>query len=396
MPTAQSTPRRLQRIARDWFIPTNSTASCAWRARFRRRRPNRHPGCCKKATFRILSNLDGRRIARLLEKLAPETTALVVASKSFCTSETLAQAALIRDWLGACAADRIWAATARPDRAREFGVQNSNILEFPEWVGGRFSLWSSVGLSAAARIGPDAWIRLLAGARRADQQLVDDLPGSLAYALARVLDALVRDGGFDTLGVVSYDPSLFLLAEHLQQLVMESLGKSVELDGQPSRGSTSPLIFGGAGTGLQHSLYQALHQGTRRHPMLMLGSVFCGEGPEGWPSEQLSHLLGQASALVNGKPSRDRTRALPGNNPVLLMLARTLDAESLGELLANFEHAVYLLSVIWRINAFDQWGVEEGKRLAVEFRAALDGTGPSPDPTLDPIIGWIRAQRGNA
>ena len=337
-----------------------------------------------------LATLDARRIGRLLNRLDPATTGLVVASKSFSTSETLSQAALIRDWLGPAGAERSWAATANVERAREFGIPESNILPFPTWTGGRFSLWSSVGLSAAARIGPDQWQRVLAGAEQADRLLAGDLEASPAYGLARVLDRLVRGAGFDTLGVVSYDPALRLLAEYLQQLVMESLGKSVDLHGAPIQGHTSPLVFGGAGTDLQHSLFQALHQGTKRHPMLLLGSARCSEGPTTWPRDQLSHLLGQASALVNGKSADDRSRELPGNNPVMLMLARSIHAESVGDLLANFEHAVYLLGALWRINAFDQWGVEEGKRLAAEFRSVLDGAGDCPDRSLDRTIEWIR------
>ncbi len=340
-----------------------------------------------------LATLDARRISRLLNRLDPETTALVAASKSFSTSETLAQAALIRDWLGAEGVQRIWAATANVDRALAFGVPEENVLAFPGWTGGRFSLWSSVGLSAAARIGPDRWQRLLAGAEQADRLLTGDLTASPAYALARVLDWLVRTGGFNTLGVVSYDPALRLLAEYLQQLVMESLGKSVDLTGAPISAHTSPLVFGGAGTDLQHSLFQALHQGTTRHPMLLLGSLKCAEGPDAWSRDQLSHLLGQASVLVNGKPAEDQSRALPGNNPVVLMLTRAVEAESVGELLANFEHAVYLLSAIWGINAFDQWGVEEGKRLAAEFGSVLDGRGPCPDFSMERTVAWIRRRK---
>lgn len=337
-----------------------------------------------------LTTLDARRISRLLNRLDPDTTALVVASKSFSTSETLSQAALIRDWLGAGGVERIWATTANAERARAFGINGPNILAFPGWTGGRYSLWSSVGFSAAARIGPTRWQGLLAGAEQADKLLAGDLEASPAYALARVLDSLVRGSGFSTLGVVSYDPALRLLAEYLQQLVMESLGKSVDLKNAPVSAHTSPLVFGGAGTDLQHSLFQALHQGTRRHPMMLLGSTRCSEGPATWARDQLSHLLGQASALVNGKPAEDRSRALPGNNPVALMLTRAIDAESVGDLLANLEHAVYLLGTLWGINAFDQWGVEEGKRLAGEFRSVLDGLGQSPDPSLEPTMDWIR------
>ncbi|MFU8878113.1 MAG: hypothetical protein ACNA7E_08215, partial [Wenzhouxiangellaceae bacterium] len=338
-----------------------------------------------------LTTLDARRIRRLLDRLDPARTGLVIASKSFSTVETLTQARLIRDWLGEDAGDRTWAATANVDRALEFGLAADHVLAFPGWTGGRYSLWSSVGLSAAARIGPERWQALLAGARRADEMLTGDLRQSPATALALAIDALVRGHGSATLGVVSYAPELRLLAEFLQQLVMESLGKSVKLGGDAVDGPTSPLVFGGAGTDLQHSLFQALHQGTTRHPMLLLGSVEAQPGLEDWQREQLAHLLGQASALVNGRQAKYPEQGMPGNNPVMTLLTRRIDPASVGELIAHFEHAVYLLSVMWDINAFDQWGVEEGKRLAGQFRDVLAEGGSSPDSTLQATLDWINS-----
>ncbi|MDT8448779.1 MAG: hypothetical protein RQ847_01275 [Wenzhouxiangellaceae bacterium] len=339
-----------------------------------------------------LTTLDARRIGHLLDSLDPAATGLVVASKSFTTVETLTQAAHIREWMGADWAERAWAATARPERAGEFGLESNHVLAFPGWTGGRFSLWSGVGLSAAAAIGPERWNALLAGARDADRAVIDHLDRSLALALAHVIDVLVRECGANTLGVVSYEPRLRLLAEYLQQLIMESLGKSVDLDGQAVAGPTAPLVFGGAGTDLQHSLFQALHQGTTRHPMLLVGSARDSAGIESWQREQLAHLLGQASVLVQGVEAESGERSLPGNNPVMPLLCRELDAPALGELLATLEHAVYLLGVLWRINPFDQWGVEEGKRLAGQFRQALAEGGESPDATLSETMRWLRGE----
>jgi len=340
-----------------------------------------------------LGTLDGRRMARLLARIDPQATALVIASKSFSTVETLTQAHVIRDWLGGDARSRIWAATANPARAAEFGVDPAQLLEFPGWTGGRYSLWSGVGLSAAARIGPERWQALLAGAREADRQFREELGASPPHALARTIDVLVRGCALPTLGVVSYAPELRLLAEFLQQLVMESLGKSAALDQTELAHPSSPLVFGGAGTDLQHSLFQALHQGTRRHPMLLLGSTAAEPGFEAWQREQLAHLLGQASALVQGRDDSSPERRLPGNNPVMTLLTERIEPTSVGELIAQFEHAVYLLSVIWKINAFDQWGVEEGKRLAGAFGQALAGQGDCPDPSLQSLLDWIRAKR---
>jgi glucose-6-phosphate isomerase len=340
-----------------------------------------------------LTTLDARRLYRLLERLDPASTGLVVASKSFTTVETLTQARVIRDWLGQGWRDRSWAATANRERAVAFGIRDDHVLEFPAGVGGRFSLWSGVGISAAARIGPERWKGLLAGANSADEDLRGSPASSAALGLAVAIDALIRQFGFRSLGVVAYDPRLRLLADHLQQLIMESLGKSVDVDGRALDEPTGPLVFGGPGTDLQHSAFQALHQGTTRHPMLLVGTLEPVAGFDDWQHEQLAHLLGQASALVNGRRSEQPHEVLPGNNPVMLLLSGSLTPETLGELLATFEHAVYLLGAIWNINPFDQWGVEEGKRLAGSFRKALSGDGDGPDPEMAATIEWIRNQR---
>ncbi|MDX1626411.1 MAG: hypothetical protein R3323_07845, partial [Wenzhouxiangellaceae bacterium] len=279
-----------------------------------------------------LATLDERRLARLLDGLDPRRTGVVVASKSFGTVETRLQATAIRDWMGEGFGARAWAATSKTERAVEFGIPPENVLEFPEAVGGRFSLWSGVGLSAAALVGPRAWSDLLEGAERLDARLRDEPAASLATSLAEALDALVRGAGAESLGVVSYEPRLALLAEYLQQLVMESLGKSWTDRDRHVAHPTAPLVFGGAGTDLQHSLFQALHQGPRRHPVLLIGcAAGDGRGPGGFRDEQLAHLLGQASALVHGRDDADPERRLPGDNPVLVMLGRSLDATSLGE-----------------------------------------------------------------
>jgi len=340
-----------------------------------------------------LTTLDGRRMHRLLDRLDPSSTGLVIASKSFSTVETLTQARHVLEWLGPDATERVWATTANGERAVEFGVDPERVIDFPSWTGGRYSLWSGVGVSAAARMGPARWLALLDGARAADEKILANVAATPAHALARALDVLVRDVGAPTLGVVSYAPELRLLAEFLQQLIMESLGKHVDFDGAPVEAPASPLVFGGAGTDLQHSLFQALHQGTRRHPMLLVGATGATPGFEDWQREQLAHLLGQASALVNGRDAERPEQRLPGNNPVMTLLSGAIDPKRVGGLIATFEHAVYLLSVLWRINAFDQWGVEEGKRLAGRFGEALRSGGGAecPDPQLQATLDWIRA-----
>jgi glucose-6-phosphate isomerase len=326
-----------------------------------------------------LSTLDGRRFDRLIRSLDPDTTGVVIASKSFSTEETLLQARAARAWLGERFRSQAWAATANHARAIEFGLDSDNILSFPAWVGGRFSLWSSVGISAAACIGPERFAALLAGAAAADEDFSGNWSrNNLAVAIAVLMHCLRRELDLPTLGVISYEPRLALLGDYLQQLIMESLGKGVDLDNKILDVPTAPLIFGGRGTDLQHSIFQALHQGLSTHPLVLVGTLTDSHAHPDWHQTQLAHLLAQATAFAVGNPEGPAYRQLPGNRPVALLLANRLTARNLGFLLASFEHAVFALSVLWQINPFDQWGVEEGKRLAARFQQ-LAGEMDKPD-----------------
>jgi len=317
-----------------------------------------------------LSTLDRRRFKRLCRRLDPARTGLVIASKSFSTEETLVQARAVCDWLGDDWFRRCWAATASTERARAFGLPRQQVLSFPAWTGGRFSLWSSVGVSAAACIGRARFEQLLAGAARADQQFSSDPSANhLGVMLALLMHFLRRELNLNTLGFVSYEPRLALLADYLQQLIMESLGKSTGLDHASVDGPTAPLVFGGRGTDLQHSIFQALHQGSDTHPLVLIGTQSSGSDDElaDWSHRQLAHLLAQARAFVHGRRDGRPFQQMPGNRPVATLLTGEITPERLGWLLATFEHAVYSLSVLWGINAFDQWGVEQGKRLAAHI-----------------------------
>jgi glucose-6-phosphate isomerase len=319
-----------------------------------------------------LSTLDGRRLDRLLANLEPERTAVVIASKSFSTEETLNQARAIRDWLGERFKENAWASTANVDRAVGFGVRAEQTLPFPVWTGGRYSLWSSVGVSAAAVMGARRFADMLKGAAAADQAFEHGPDSSsLAVMIALLVHYLRRELDLPTLGVVSYEPRLALLGDYLQQLVMESLGKRVGLNDELIDHPTSPLIYGGRGTDLQHSIFQALHQGTDIHPLLLVGSLKDQHSQTDWHLTQLAHLLAQASAMMQGRQDAVPHRVLPGNRPVGVLLTEQVTPVGLGALLASFEHAVYTLSVFWQINASDQWGVEEGKRLAAEIKNRL-------------------------
>ena len=324
-----------------------------------------------------LSTLDGRRFRRLLNDLDPARTGMVIASKSFSTEETMTQADAVRDWMGEGFESRCWASTANVDRAVAFGLSPEHVLPFPVWTGGRFSLWSSVGVSAAARVGPERFGLLLQGAAEADRQFAQSPDSSsLAVLVALLMHCLRRDLDLPTLGVVSYEPRLALLGDFLQQLVMESLGKGVSLDDKEIMEPTAPLIYGGRGTDLQHSIFQALHQGRDTHPLMLVGSLTDRSGDPVWHQAQLSHLLAQAAAFARGHEDGAAHRRLSGNRPVSVLLTEEVTPQRLGFLLASFEHAVYALSVFWQINAFDQWGVEEGKRLAADIRRRLDAEMP--------------------
>lgn len=337
-----------------------------------------------------LSTVDGRRVRRLLNELDPATTGLVIASKSFSTEETLVQAQYIKTWLGERFVAQAWAATAKPDKAQAFGVAQDHILAFPSWTGGRFSLWSSVGVSAAALIGPDAFGQMLLGAHEADQHYrqTSVVGGAgdhgLAVWVALTIEHLRRGLNLSTLGVVAYEPRLALLGDYCQQLFMESLGKRVGLDDRPIETPTVPLIYGGRGTDLQHSIFQALHQGLDTHPLLLVGALRDEAGESSWHHVQMAHLLAQRQAFARGRVEGQVYQQMPGNRPVAVLLTESLTARGLGFLLASLEHSVYSLSILWGINAFDQWGVEEGKRLAGPIRAHLS----SEQPNLEALLDW--------
>lgn len=344
-----------------------------------------------------VSALDRSGLERLIGRLDPGRTGIILASKSFATGETLLQARVLRDWMRKDWRAHTWAVTARSDRAREFGLDQDRILEFPDWVGGRFSLWSAIGVSAAAAIGPGRFQELLAGAEEADGAFAERRgeAGGLAILLATLLDFLRRQAGHPALGVISYEPRLEGMAAYVQQLIMESLGKCVDEDGAAVEAPTAPLVFGGAGPELQHSLFQAAHQGTDPLPMLLAGVAAPVDPGDAWHQVRLAHLLAQAQALARGRHDTDPARALPGNRPVLVLLADRLDPGRLGYLLATLEHAVYVLGCFWRINPFDQWGVEEGKRLAGHYQAALRGEGEPPDAAAANLLRYI-LERGDS
>jgi len=340
--------------------------------------------------FRVhfLANVDGHAVARLLRDLDPARTAAILVSKSFGTQETLINGGLIRDWLGG--SERLYAVSAKLDRAREFGIPAERLLPMWDWVGGRYSLWSAVGFSAALAIGSRAFDRLLAGAGTMDAHvrhgaLADNL--AVRHALTAVWNRNAL--GFDGQLVLPYDERLALLPAYLQQLVMESLGKSVRADGEPVGCATVPALWGGTGTSSQHSFFQALHQGSDRIPADFIGVIRADHGHDENHRVLLAHLLAQTQSLALGEDNADPHRRYPGDRPSTLILLDALTPESLGALIALYEHSVYLQGVLWGINPFDQWGVELGKRIAGELLPAVTDPHATPD---DPVTAAALAE----
>jgi glucose-6-phosphate isomerase len=319
---------------------------------------------------------------------------VVLVSKSFGTQETLLNGTLLRAWLGDDA--RLFAVTANPQRAAAFGVDPARVLPMWDWVGGRYSLWSAVGFTLALAIGMDRFEALLAGAAEMDAHALDAAPERnlpLRHALTAVWNRNAL--GLDAHAVVPYDERLALLPAYLQQLVMESLGKSARRDGSPVAVPTVPVWWGGAGTAVQHSFFQALHQGTDTVPLDFIGVARPAHAHAGSHDVLLAHLLAQMEALANGEDHADPQRRYPGNRPSTLLLLDELTPRSLGALLALFEHSVYFQSVLWDINAFDQWGVELGKRVADKLLPAVAAgeAGSVADPVSRELLATIAGKR---
>lgn len=346
--------------------------------------------------FRIhfLNNADASSAQHLLARLDPARTAVVLVSKSFGTQETLLNGAILKDWLGGD--ERLFAVTANVDKAVGFGVSADRILPMWDWVGGRYSLWSAVGFVLALSIGFENFRQLLGGAGEMDAHVLAAEPESNLAVWHALVGIWNRNGlGLDTLAVLPYDDRLALLPSYLQQLVMESLGKSVRQDGSAVAVATVPVIWGGPGTSSQHSFFQALHQGSDTVPSDFIGVARPAHGYRASHDALLSHLLAQSEAMANGAAHADPQKAYAGNRPSTFLLLDELTPRSLGALVALYEHSVYVQSVVWGINAFDQWGVELGKQIATSLLPAVAAGVEIPvgDPVTQALLAEIRPRR---
>jgi glucose-6-phosphate isomerase len=331
----------------------------------------------------VVSNIDGLALEAAFRACDPATTLIALASKTFTTIETLTNAASALKWLAENGVDdpggRVVALTAAPEKAVEWGVDETRILPFPESVGGRYSLFSSIGFPVALAVGMEEFRAMLAGAKAVDDHFRETEGRANAPLLAAFCDLFyTRLKGCQTRAVFAYDERLALLPDYLQQLEMESNGKSVSAGGVPVDGPTAPVTWGGVGTDAQHAVFQLLHQGTHLIPVDFLVSIAPGDELD--PAHHrilLMNCLAQGAALMAGKPSDDPARAYPGNRPSVTYLVDDCDAAALGALIAFHEHRTFANAVLMGINPFDQFGVELGKALAKQIERGEGAFDPS-------------------
>ena len=355
----------------------------------------------------FVSNVDGVALAHVLKRVDAATTLFVICSKTFTTLETLVNAQAARDWLLAAGGVKAVAAqcvavSTNETAMNEFGIAPDRRLAMWDWVGGRYSVWSAVGLTVALAIGWPKFAEFLAGGAAMDEHfqrapLARNLPVLLALIGVWNRNFL----GAQTHAVLPYDEHLARFPAYLQQLEMESNGKSVRRSGEPVECETCPVIWGEPGSNAQHSFYQLLHQGTEvvsiDFPLPARSAV--GRQPQ--QDLAAANCLAQAWALAEGDPAdtpgsgRSPHQRYPGSRPSSLLLFERLDAATLGKLVALYEHKVYVQGVIWDVNSFDQWGVQLGKRLASQLTGAVSGTGSDSDPAaIAGALAALRSRRG--
>ena len=337
----------------------------------------------------VVSNIDGNAMAAAMKACDPSKTLIAIASKTFTTTETMTNATSAIRWLESESVEdpygRVVALTASPEEAVEWGVDETRVLPFPESVGGRYSLWSSIGFPVALAYGWNAFAEMLDGAAAMDAHFRDtdgiaNLP--LRAAFADLIYAQLRN--CQTRAVFAYDERLALMPDYLQQLEMESNGKSVTADGEPLMRSSAPITWGGTGTDAQHAVFQLLHQGTNVVPVDFIAVTEPGHDLD--PAHHrilLTNCFAQGAALMRGAKSDDPARTYPGNRPSATILLEALTPATLGALIAFHEHRTFASAVLIGINPFDQFGVELGKSIAKEIES---GEGEGFDASTEALL----------
>lgn len=352
-----------------------------------------------KINVHYVSNVDSLQIAQVLRRLNPEEVLFVVSSKTFTTRETLTNAKTAQNWLLASSFDEaalskhFVAVTANRENARKFGFEEDNIFNLWSWVGGRFSLWSAIGLPIALNLGFDQFQALLEGAHSMDKHFCDaplEQNAPVILALVGIWNSTFM--GAQAQAVLPYNQSLHMFSAYLQQAEMESNGKSVDWDGKELGYHTGSIIWGQLGINGQHAFYQYLHQGTNIVPADFIAGIESATTAKGHHEYLMANLFAQTQALMNGideqqireeleAKGKDRSyidqlvshKVHKGNRPTNTLLMQRVDARSLGALIALYEHKIFVQGVIWRVCSFDQWGVELGKELASHILLELEG-----------------------
>jgi glucose-6-phosphate isomerase len=370
----------------------------------------------------FVSNVDGTHIAETLKKLNPETALFIIASKTFTTQETLANALSAKEWFlsqsgaNADVAKHFVALSTNTREVTRFGIDPRNMFEFWDWVGGRYSLWSAIGLSIALAIGMDRFEELLDGAHAMDEHFrTSRLENNAPVLLAMIGIWYTNFFGATSNAILPYDQYLHRFPAYLQQGDMESNGKRVTRSGQGVDYTTGPVIWGEPGTNGQHAFYQLLHQGTQLIPSDFLAPVISHNPIGNHHNILLANCLAQTEALMRGKSAAEVREELqkegmseeilekllphkvfPGNRPTTTILFRKLTPRTLGSLIALYEHKIFVQGIVWEINSFDQWGVELGKQLAKRILGDIDtSVNPSGhDASTLGLLDFVRSNRG--
>ncbi len=352
----------------------------------------------KDITAHFVSNVDGSHIAETLKRINPETTIFIIASKTFTTQETMTNAFTARQWFidsggsESAVGKHFVAVSTNTAEVEKFGIDPANMFGFWDWVGGRYSLWSAIGLPIAAVIGFDNFISLLEGANAMDKHFRQaDLEENIPVLLALIGVWYNNFFGAETEAILPYDQYMHRFAAYFQQGNMESNGKSVDRGGKPVSWQTGPVVWGEPGTNGQHAFYQLIHQGTKLIPCDFIAPAQTHNPIGDHHNKLLSNFFAQTEALMNGKDSRQVREELKaegktdsqiaellpfkvftGNKPTNSILLKKITPRSLGSLIAMYEHKIFVQGVIWDIYSFDQWGVELGKQLAKKILPELD------------------------
>lgn len=370
-----------------------------------------------------VANIDGTEICETLAELNHETTLFLVQSKSFSTRETLENSKVARKWFldqgGSehAVASHFMAVTANKDAAQQFGIAPDNVFPMWDWVGGRYSLWSAIGLPAALTIGMDNFRALLAGAQAMDTHFRDaPLEKNLPIVMAMLGIWYSNFWGAETHAILPYDHYLRSLPDHLQQLDMESSGKRVDQQGNPLAYHSGPVIWGGVGANGQHAYHQLIHQGTRLVPADFIIPLQTHNPVATHHADLFANCLGQSRAMMIGKTLEEAKaelassgmadadiarlaphKVIPGNQPSNTLMMNKVTPETVGALIALYEHRTYVQGVIWDLDSFDQWGVELGKRLGENILPRLlkpEDSGATSDSATDNLIALFRSANG--